>query len=735
MAVNVIDTIKPKNQGTFPVVEAVDVKVTDELRLDAALNAKAEQSDLETLSTAVEGKASQADLETLSTAVSGKQNALTTEQLTATNSGITSQLVTQIGTNTTAIAGKADTSALTSATNGLQAQIDAIISPATQDSEVQNARTDANGETFTTLKGRIDNLQNKTGADITAILTGNDVTRNRDLGLEQGVIQQTGAKATQSYTVRTSNKLTITSSDILIYDNSTYKVNILGYDNASDEEAASQTGYVSVSPISLLAQMQKSYINLDIRRIDEADITPSEIAIAVVIPGSIANTIAYDTDIAAAIQTSKDYFDLKSTEFLKKTVGKNKFNKNAPAVSGKYVSYITGSENTNPDFSYQILPCEANADYAVNRGYIQIAFYSEYPDQFQGYISGAYDTVAFTFHTPNNARYMTFSYANEMADTLQLELGTASTEYAPYATGLNGGEILNNSIGAEKLAFDPGNTVYNEIVVDTNGSGDYTSIREALESIENATSRNQYIVKIKPGTYDIAADYTAEEWAVEADTFKGLFVPDYTTLLGIGNKEDVIITASDSTQREYISTLNLRNTSSLKNLTVRAKNLRYTIHDDMATAQNGYERVIENCDFYGETLQRTYVYGCGIKQNADYKIKNCNFTTDATNNFSFLMHNNTNWTNNSKVSFENCRFMPYDTSYGVLLASMNTGAKLTYVEMKGNKMKRLRLNENNAASYGAGIQFKVKGYANSITDQVEIIHTDEKDYSSYVDLI
>lgn len=35
MPVNVISTIKPKNQGTFPVAEAVDIKVTDDLRLDA----------------------------------------------------------------------------------------------------------------------------------------------------------------------------------------------------------------------------------------------------------------------------------------------------------------------------------------------------------------------------------------------------------------------------------------------------------------------------------------------------------------------------------------------------------------------------------------------------------------------------------------------------------------------------------------------------------------------------
>ena len=204
MAVVVIDTIKPKNQGTFPVVEAADVKVTNDKRLDAALTDKADastvaalstavagkasQQDVTALQTAVAGKASQSDLTALSntvadkadksalaetnTAVAGKQAALSETQLAACNSGITSALVTQIGTNTTAIAGKADatdlaalesevndkadTADLTTATNNLQSQIDLIVTPVTQDAEVQNARVDSDGTTYNTLKARCD---------------------------------------------------------------------------------------------------------------------------------------------------------------------------------------------------------------------------------------------------------------------------------------------------------------------------------------------------------------------------------------------------------------------------------------------------------------------------------------------------------------------------------------------------------------------------------------------------
>lgn len=54
MPVNVIGTLKPKNNGKFPVAEAADIKVTDDLRLDEALENKA---DIETVNFAVSNKA------------------------------------------------------------------------------------------------------------------------------------------------------------------------------------------------------------------------------------------------------------------------------------------------------------------------------------------------------------------------------------------------------------------------------------------------------------------------------------------------------------------------------------------------------------------------------------------------------------------------------------------------------------------------------------------------------
>lgn len=93
MAVEVIDKIKPKNGGSFPIVEAVDVEVSEGVRLPEALAAKANTADV------------------------------------------------------------------TSATSNLQSQIDQIAQAAgtgSADTEVAQARVGYDGQTYSNLKARID---------------------------------------------------------------------------------------------------------------------------------------------------------------------------------------------------------------------------------------------------------------------------------------------------------------------------------------------------------------------------------------------------------------------------------------------------------------------------------------------------------------------------------------------------------------------------------------------------
>lgn len=74
MPVNVIDVIKPKNNGSFPIVEAVDVSVSESLRLPEALEAKADASAIAEINAAVEAKANTSDVESATANLQGQIN-------------------------------------------------------------------------------------------------------------------------------------------------------------------------------------------------------------------------------------------------------------------------------------------------------------------------------------------------------------------------------------------------------------------------------------------------------------------------------------------------------------------------------------------------------------------------------------------------------------------------------------------------------------------------------------
>ena len=542
-----------------------------------------------------------------------------------------------------------------------------------------------------------------------------------------------------------SEKLSTTQESIvgaIVNDSTKFKVDVLYYNGIDDTTAYAETGFLASSSISLY---RDKYIRINVRKIDESAISEEELV-------SIYNTIFIRFSFVSNIPTKEyvsDEIENKTKDFLKMKAGKNLFNKDSTEIQSGYKAYADGITYTNPDFEFLIIEIKGNTTYCVTPfSYFQIAFFNGQ----NGYISGLNNTECETFTTPSNAVKMSVSYPKTRRDSIQVEEGSVATEYVPYSYGILGTDIQAGAIDESRLSTDIVDVLKSvittkTIVVDINGSGDYVSLRDALESITDASEFKRYEVLIKEGTYNIRSYYTDAEWSVEGNSFIGLVVPDYVTLIGLGNKENVILTASDTTQRTYISTLNLSNTCGLKNLSIKADGLRYTIHDDFAsTKNNGYERLVENCYFYGVNLKLNYTYGCGIKQGANFVFKNCVFETVGAIP-GLLIHNNVGWDKESYVRVENCRFIPYSQNYnnnkGILFSSLGTNSKFTYATIIGCAMRRIELNENNAAVFGKGNMFKVNGYGNKFVhagptageDDVFINTTDGVDYSSYVDLI
>ena len=130
MPVQVIDTLKPKNNATFPIAEATDIAVTSEKRLPEALADKADVSALAETNATVASKANTADVESATANLQGQINQIE-----------------------------------------ISASSEAVVAP-----EVAAARVGDDGTEYSTLKERLDTENTSVTTTLDALKTGADLS-------------------------------------------------------------------------------------------------------------------------------------------------------------------------------------------------------------------------------------------------------------------------------------------------------------------------------------------------------------------------------------------------------------------------------------------------------------------------------------------------------------------------------------------------------------------------------
>lgn len=179
------------------------------------------------------------------------------------------------------------------------------------------------------------------------------------------------------------------------------------------------------------------------------------------------------------------------------------------------------------------------------------------------------------------------------------------------------------------------------VTVKQDGTGDFTTLRGALDSIGTKANDvlNPYRIEIYPGTYDVLADYTDAEIGSAAYTqtdFVGPKLLNGMYLVGMGQTPDeVVLTASldpntwSNTVRGAISTLNCQGSCGFENLTIEAHNIRYCVHDDYhTTLHKKVKRLVKNCVFrgYGISYTPSHTYGAATTSSGgDFTFINCDF--------------------------------------------------------------------------------------------------------------
>ncbi len=220
------------------------------------------------------------------------------------------------------------------------------------------------------------------------------------------------------------------------------------------------------------------------------------------------------------------------------------------------------------------------------------------------------------------------------------DVDAITASYGAGATGLTSGTALRLEVSL--LGDIPVRPTVVRIKAD--GSGDYATLKAALDAIGTKANSvlNPYRIEIWPGTYDTLAGYTDTEirsadigGGYSQTSFVGPKLLDGIDLIGIGTADEIILTAGLSTSdysadiRGNISTLNIQGTSTIENLTIKATDLRYCIHDDFYQPDGIVKkRVVRNCIFRGYSVAYTpcTTYGAGSSVGGgDYLFENVDF--------------------------------------------------------------------------------------------------------------
>lgn len=243
-------------------------------------------------------------------------------------------------------------------------------------------------------------------------------------------------------------------------------------------------------------------------------------------------------------------------------------------------------------------------------------------------------------------------------------------ERAIYDLGGNVVDALSRIKPLENIVSSLGS--YETVTVNI---ADYGNNLVTVFNSISPTAGKHYTILIPEGVYNVDQWFSREQIESSNETgWRGLTLPNYTKLLGVGRSDKIILqwlNPDSATHWGYISTLNTLHWNELENLTVKANNIRYAVHDDIWDDHDRYLR-IKNCTFEvsGYTSR---AWGAGCNGGYDAVFENCKFImnyyapfdVDATSGYvePFVLHDN--YYNVDKLSslvMKNCRFVvPYKT--------------------------------------------------------------------------
>lgn len=197
------------------------------------------------------------------------------------------------------------------------------------------------------------------------------------------------------------------------------------------------------------------------------------------------------------------------------------------------------------------------------------------------------------------------------------------------------------------MAWTPWISNSNEIHISKDGSGDFTTL---TEGIAYATSIPNCHVYVHEGTYDIIEEYTA---LYGSDFFLNYSASE--TNVGIVLSNNIIVecypnvyikceyTGSNQNVQNRFSLFNSgRLGFTLINANIITKKIRYSIHDERASAEDYYHNTYKNCNINHDNSNSAGYIQCiggGLGKNGLIDIENCVFANPSSTGSIVSWHN------------------------------------------------------------------------------------------------
>ena len=358
-------------------------------------------------------------------------------------------------------------------------------------------------------------------------------------------------------------------------------------------------------------------------------------------------------------------------------VGKNLFDK-TKITQNVYYLYHDGTLQSVSGFSTSnLIKVEPNTQYVLSGTNQQFTLW----DADGNFISGfAPNTTLFT--TTASTKYVRLTFLTRDAGKVQLEKGTVATSYDSYkklapiigtvtngTTKLPEGSLPDSVIGLLSGQFT--------IHVKTDGTGDFTSLVDAVRSIANVNdstnidtegdSRQIYNVYIYDD-HDIILELGGQSWieAMPDDKVRrGLFIPKNVNLHGFGMPRihgEILKTWTITNPLACVPGLEIYDGNNfIENLIIDVKNMRYAVHDE----SNGiaHDNLVhwKNCQFihrgtseFPNHWPMASAYGMGAGSGNKRIFENCSFT--AAECYSSLCHDWGNAKSGVIWAAESCEF-------------------------------------------------------------------------------